>query len=145
MKLNREDMEDIAYKPLILAVDDSPDILTAISSILSNEYRVFKLPKPTMIAEVLQQVKPDLFLLDYQMPELNGFDLIPIIRSYEAHKETPIVFLTSEGTLDHVTAAVGLGACDFMVKPFDRKILREKIAKNLKPRKQFNQSKQFKQ
>jgi len=113
------DEEKADHKPLVLAVDDSPAILEAVSAVLSNEYKVFKLPKPTMIENVLKQVNPDLFLLDYQMPELNGFELIPVIRSHEEHKDTPIIFLTSEGTVDNITAAIGLGACDFIVKPFN--------------------------
>ena len=123
--------EDDGYRPLILAVDDSPDILAAVSSVLSGRYRVFKLPKPTMLKNVLAQVKPDLFLLDYQMPELNGFECVPIIRSIEGHEETPIIFLTSAGTVDNISTAIALGACDFMVKPFNPDALRKKIAKHI--------------
>jgi len=118
-------------KRLVLAVDDSPAILEAVSSVLGGEYEVFKLPKPAMLKDVLKQVNPDLFLLDYLMPDLNGFELIPIIRSFTGHIKTPIIFLTSEGTLDNITAAIGLGACDFIVKPFNPDQLREKVAKHI--------------
>lgn len=121
------DYVDANRKPLILAVDDSPVILRTVTSVLSNDYKVFTLPKPTELKKVLLKLTPELFLLDYLMPELNGFDLVPIIRSFDEHKETPIVFLTSEGTLDNITAAVALGASDFIVKPFRPDILREKI------------------
>ena len=119
-------------KLLILAIDDSPAILEAVAAVLSNEYKVFKLPKPMMLEDIMKQVKPDLFLLDYQMPERNGFELIPIIRGMEGHKDTPIIFLTSEGTVDNITAAIGLGACDFIVKPFQPEQLREKVAKHIR-------------
>jgi CheY-like chemotaxis protein len=115
----------------VLTIDDSPAILEAVSAVLSSEYKVFKLPKPTMLEKVLEQVNPDLFLLDYQMPERNGFELIPIIRGFDKHKDTPIIFLTSEGTVDNITAAVGLGACDFIVKPFNPDQLREKVARHI--------------
>ncbi|MCL2792327.1 MAG: response regulator [Spirochaetaceae bacterium] len=118
-------------KLLVLTVDDSPAILEAVAAVLGTEYKVFKLPKPTMLENVLKQVHPDLFLLDYQMPERNGFELIPIIRGFEEHKETPIIFLTSEGTVDNLTAAIRLGACDFIVKPFNPDQLREKVAKHI--------------
>lgn len=123
------DEEEANRKPLILAVDDSPVILQSVSSVLSSEYKVFTLPKPTELVRVLQRLTPDLFIIDYKMPELNGFELIPIIRSFAEHKTTPIVFLTSEGTFDNVTAALALGASDFIVKPFNPDILREKVAK----------------
>ena len=135
--ITRLDEEEANRKPLILAVDDSPVILNAVSGVLSNDYKVFKLPKPTELEKVLQKLTPELFLIDYQMPELNGFELIPIIRSFAEHKETPIVFLTSEGTFDHVTAALALGATDFIVKPFNPDILREKIAKCIVKKKLF--------
>jgi putative two-component system response regulator len=126
-------MEDEAFKRklVILAVDDSHDILKAIVSILRDEYNVVPLPNPTMLENTLQQVTPELFLLDYKMPDINGFDLIPIIRNFKEHKCTPIVFLTSEGTVDRVSTALALGACDFIVKPFRADVLREKIAKHI--------------
>ena len=89
------------------------------------------LPKPTEIEKVLEKLTPDLFLLDCQMPELNGFDIVPIIRRFNKHKNTPIVFLTSLGTVDNVSAAIALGACDYIVKPFKPNILREKITKHI--------------
>jgi len=113
----------------ILAVDDSPVILSAISSVLSGEYKVYTLVKPADLKKVLQRISPDLFLLDYKMPGVTGFDLVPVIRSFGVHKDTPIIFLTSEGTIDNVTAAIALGACDFVVKPFAPDVLRERIAK----------------
>jgi len=122
---------------VILAVDDSPVILKSVSSVLSNDYKVFTLPKPAEITKVLDKLTPELFLLDYQMPEIDGFDLIPIIRGFEEHKDTPIVFLTSEGTFDNVAAAVTLGVCDFIIKPFNPDVLREKIAKHIIKKKLF--------
>jgi len=64
------------------------------------------------------------------MPELSGFDCVPIIRAIEGHEDTPIIFLTSEGTVDNISTAA-LGACDFVVKPFNPDVLRKKIAKHL--------------
>jgi len=118
-------------KPVILAVDDSPDILKTVHSILRDLYKVYTLPKPEKLEDILRDVTPDLFLLDYKMPGMSGFDLIPVIREHKDHAETPIIFLTSEGTLDHLTAAVGLGACDFIVKPFNRDVLHEKVDKHI--------------
>ncbi|MDR0776392.1 MAG: response regulator [Azonexus sp.] len=124
--------EKAVHKPLILAVDDSLDILAALEFVLRDKFRVHKLPRPTLLKNVLQQVTPDLFLLDYKMPELSGFDLVPVIRSFEKHKYTPIIFLTSEGTASNVSTAIALGASDFVVKPIDPDALRQKIAKYIR-------------
>jgi putative two-component system response regulator len=120
-----------ADKPIVLSVDDNPSILLAVSSLLGDEYTVYTMSEvinESMLIELLKKVTPDLFLLDYNMPALNGFDLIPIIRNFPVHEETPIIFLTSDGTADRVSAAVKLGACDYIVKPIDKAKLLEKIS-----------------
>jgi CheY-like chemotaxis protein len=116
-------------KTLVVLVDDSPVILKAVSSVLCSEYNIFTLAKPEALEKFLRQMTPELFLLDYQMPGINGLELIEIIRRFPEHKSTPIIFLTSEGTIDLVTAAMAMGACDFIVKPFNPDALRSKIAK----------------
>jgi DNA-binding response OmpR family regulator len=122
-----KDEEEKSDKPCILAVDDFSVMLRTIHETLKDKYKVYTLSKPEKLKAILQDVKPDLFLLDYNMPQVNGFDLVPVIRSFPEHQETPIIFLTAEGTTEQVTTAIQLGACDFIVKPFDVKSLREKI------------------
>jgi len=117
------------HKPVILVVDDSPVVLKSVSSYLSDDYKVYILAKSYLLKKMLSQIKPDLFLLDYNMPVLNGFDLIPIIRGFAEHRDTPIIFLTSEGTIDNVSSAVKLGACDFISKPVQPGSFRERIAR----------------
>jgi CheY-like chemotaxis protein len=129
--LEQLEREETARKMRILAIDDSPVMLKTIYSILGRDYIVSCMTNPIMLEKFLEQITPELFLLDYKMPELNGFDLVPVIRKFDIHKKTPIVFLTAEGTSDHVSAAFSLGACDFIVKPFQANILREKVAKHI--------------
>ena len=117
-----------AEKAIILAVDDSPVVLQMIDHALQDYYTVYTLPEPAIVNEVLKKVVPDLFILDYQMPQLTGFDLIPIIRNHPLHKETPIALLTSEATVDNLTIAINLGFCGFLVKPIDETLLREKVS-----------------
>ena len=128
---NREyyDLGVIDHKPVILVVDDSPVILKSLSSLLSENYKVHMLAKSTMVEKTLCKIKPDLFLLDFNMPDMDGFDLIPLIKSFPEHKNTPIIFLTSEGTTDNISSAIMLGARDFIAKPVQSADLRERIAK----------------
>ena len=118
-------------KPIVLAIDDNPSILTSIKNLLNNQYTVYTLSEPEKLKSLLEMIKPDLFLLDCKMPKLNGFELIPIIRSIPNYAETPIVFLTSENTIDTISVAMNLGVCDYIIKPIDNTILREKIAAHL--------------
>ena len=119
-------------KPIILAVDDSPSILKSVNYTLNDKYKVYTLNRPEAITEILKRLTPDLFLLDCNMPVLSGFDLIDIIRKIPMHEETPIVFLTSERDNDTVFAAIGRGVSDYIVKPIDEAVLRDKMAVHLK-------------
>jgi len=131
------DQEEGSRKLRVLAVDDAPVTLKIVSSLLGNEYNVYCMSNPRMLDPFLKQVTPELFLLDYKMPELSGFDLVPVIRNFEEHKKTPIIFLTSLGTVENISAALALGACDFMVKPIQAAILKEKVARHIVRKKLF--------
>ena len=113
--------------PIILAVDDNPSILQTLNHLLSEKYKVYTLPQPQAIVDVLSRVVPDLFILDCHMPVVHGFELVPMIRSQPEHEDTPIIFLTSEGTIDNVSVATSIGASGFIVKPIDEQILMDKI------------------
>ncbi len=118
------------YLPMVLTVDDNPGILKTINMLLSGWYKVHTLVRPEMLQESLKKIVPDIFLLDYNMPGLNGFELVPIIRALPQHAKTPIIFVTSEGTINNLAAAIKLGAGDFIVKPIDEMVLLEKMAAN---------------
>jgi CheY-like chemotaxis protein len=122
----------VTEKPVVLAIDDAPDVLKTIHAMLRDLYKVFTLPKPEKLQEFLHKTVPDVFLIDYHMPTVTGFEIIPIIRSFPEHEKTPIILLTSAGTFENISAAVALGACDFIVKPFEKPTLRRKVAKHSK-------------
>ena len=119
-------------KPGILAVDDVTSILRSIQFALQDKYKVYMLSKPEDVLVFLRNKKPDLILLDYLMPVLTGFDLLPMIRSLPGYKDTPIIIITTEGTLNHFNEAKSLGASDFLVKPFFENELQNKISEYLK-------------
>ena len=121
-----------ADRPIILAVDDNISTLKTISSFLQVKYKISTLPDPLKLEDLLKRVTPDLFLLDCLMPERSGFELIPIIRKYPEHEETPIIFLTSEATADNLSAVISSGAKDFLSKPINEEILNKKIALHTK-------------
>ena len=116
-----------ARRQSILAVDDSPSMLRSIHFALHSRYKVHTLQKPENLKKIIEGLKPDLFLLDYNMPEINGFELVKIIREFAHFKNTPIVFLTSESSPEHLKEAINLGISDYIVKPFNPKKLRDKI------------------
>jgi len=125
-------LKQMENKPIILAVDDNPSILRAINEMLRDKYTVLTLSNPEIITEVLKKVTPDLFLLDCNMPKVSGLELIPIIRKRKDHEITPIIFLTSEVENSTVSAALGLGVGDYILKPINVDLLRDRIAAHAK-------------
>jgi DNA-binding response OmpR family regulator len=122
-----------SHKPIILAVDEDPETLKSVNWLLSSEYTVFTLPKSDQIRNILKKITPDLFLLDCSTSaENSGFNLIPVIRKFADHRETPIVYLTSDTSADNVKKAISHGANDFIAKPIDGTLLKEKIEAQLK-------------
>jgi len=117
-------------KPIVLAIDDVPEILRMVHLILKDKYKVYTLAEPEKMEELLKELKPDIFLLDYCMPELDGFDLMPIIRSFPEHANTPVVYLTSVKSADFYNVAMRLGASDYIMKPVDADKLRETIGRH---------------
>jgi len=119
-------------KQCVLAIDDSPPMLRSIHVALHNKYKVYTLQKPENLKGLLRSIDPDLILLDYNMPLINGFELISIIREFPEYKKTPIIILTSESSPDYLNEAINLGIRDYVIKPFNPKKLRDKIARCLR-------------
>ena len=119
-------------RPRILAVDDVVSVLKTIKAALHNNYIVHTISRPESVIDFLKLRKPDLILLDYLMPVYNGFELITMIRELPGYEDTPIIMLTSEGTITNIKESISLGACDFIVKPFKDSELNEKVAKHIK-------------
>ena len=131
-----------AAKTSILVDDDVSSMLRAIQYALHDKYKVYVLSKSEDVQDFLKTKKPDLILLDYVMPVINGFELIQMIKGMPEHKDTPIIILTTEGTQNCVNEAMSLGASDFMVKPFKPKELNDKVSKHLRISKELKDLKE---
>ena len=71
----------------------------------------------------------DLFLVDWNMPGLNGLELIKKIRALDKYKSTPIIMVTSEAAKYNVMEAIEVGVTNYIVKPIKSEVLWEKISK----------------
>jgi two-component system, chemotaxis family, chemotaxis protein CheY len=74
-----------------------------------------------------KNIDTDLILLDWNMPILNGLDFLKSIKTMPEFKNIPVIMVTSEGDKDKVMEAIKAGAADYVLKPFDRDIIEEKI------------------
>jgi len=119
-------------KPSILAVDDVPVVLTIIAAVLESDYEVFCLNKGEQVENFLETNTPELFLLDIEMPGINGHELVKVIRGFEKHKKTPIIFLTGNATIWNYQAALEQGVAAVIAKPVDPEVLLEKVKEIIK-------------
>lgn len=69
----------------------------------------------------------DVVLTDWNMPNMNGLDLVKKIRSEGAHQKTPIIMITTEGGKGEVITALKAGVNNYIVKPFNAEVLKEKL------------------
>src|SRR5580765_3060467 len=102
----------------ILIVDDEPFNLDLLEQELSDlGYPSERANDGKQALAKLDQIDPDLVLLDYRMPDMNGLDVLREIR--QRRKDLPVVMITAFGTIDLAVEAVKAGADDFVTKPFD--------------------------
>ncbi len=118
-------------KKKILAVDDMPVVLSAVKSMLDDHYTVCCVTNHMAALQYLTNNYADLVLLDIEMPDMDGFTLLSIIRKMERYKNVPVIFLTSHASAEHVKTALELGGNDYIKKPVDADILLGKLAKHL--------------
>jgi len=77
--------------------------------------------------KLLNESQYDVILTDWNMPNMNGLDLVKKTRSEGAHQKTPIIMITTEGGKGEVITALKAGVNNYIVKPFNAEILKEKL------------------
>lgn len=105
-------------KKQVLLVDDDPAISAFFASHLQQEENLeaYILNEPSRVLEVLEDMNPDLILMDYWMPECNGLELGAVIRQHQSYSDVPIIFLTEETNVDIQLTALNIGSDDFLSK-----------------------------
>ena len=114
----------------ILIVDDEPFNLDLLEQELSDlGYAVIRAETGAAALTQIDKIAPDLVLLDYLMPGMNGIEVLQTIR--KTQNDLPIVMITAYGTIDLAVEAIKAGADDFITKPFDPEHLALVVRKNL--------------
>ena len=115
----------------IFVVDDNDINLAVAEAVLEEHYRVMTLPSAAKMFTLLEKITPDLILLDIEMPEMDGFEALHLLKAGEKHANIPVIFLT--GMTDASVEARGfqLGVVDFIGKPFSAPVLLNRIKTHL--------------
>ncbi|NNH01006.1 Hpt domain-containing protein [Acinetobacter sp. ANC 5414] len=104
---------------LIMIVDDSVTVRKVTSRLLERHgYDIVTAKDGVDAMEQLENIKPDLMLLDIEMPRMDGFEVTNLVRHHEVHRDLPIIMITSRTGEKHRERAFSLGVSHYMGKPF---------------------------
>ena len=102
----------------VLIVDDDPDILDLLETTLLGEFEVIKASAGNEALEKVKQETPNLIVLDYVLPDLEGPEVCKAIRKDALLANTPVLMLTGKGEIEDKVGGLESGADDYMLKPF---------------------------
>jgi len=115
----------------IILVDDNLANLTQGKNILKTFYQVYAVPSAAKLFETLEHVLADLILLDIEMPEIDGYAAIGVLKSDPRFADIPVIFLTSKSDESSELRGFDLGAADYISKPFSAPLLLKRIENQL--------------
>src|ERR1051325_10049181 len=104
----------------ILIVDDEPFNLDLLEQeLLDHDYAIERASDGVEALDKVESFNPDLILLDYMMPNMNGLEVLEHLRKNERHKATPVILLTAKASQEDKVRGLDAGADDYVIKPFD--------------------------
>jgi len=117
----------------ILIIDDNTANVLLLSKMLKIAgYNNLKtLTDSRKILDLLSEYMPDLMLLDFRMPFIDGLEVISTLSSVKDYKNLPIIMISAENDNEYYEKALSQGAVDFIVKPFNYNDIISKIEKAL--------------
>ncbi len=114
-------------KRKILLVDDNATVLRSIKELLENSYDVTVAKSGAKALELMRKDKPDLILLDYEMPEMDGRDVFMSMRTDMDLFSIPVIFLTGVNDREHIAQALALRPAGYLLKPVSTMKLNQTI------------------
>ncbi|GHT79335.1 two-component system response regulator [Actinomycetota bacterium] len=127
----------------IVMVDDNVASMAAGKAVLKDKFEVFTVPSAKKFFLLMQVVKPDLILLDIEMPDTNGYAILRQLISENENFDIPVIFLTAKSDPGSELEGLSLGAADYISKPFSPPLLIKRIENSLLISNQRNELKQF--
>ena len=120
--------EGVPDAKLILMAEDDPDIqLVARLALKKAGYRVSAVSNGKLLLERIAEERPDIVLLDWMMPEMDGPETCSRLRENPETADIPVVFMTAKSQGFEIDRGLSLGASGYIVKPFDALTLGEQL------------------
>ena len=115
----------------VFVVDDNALNLAIARDALKDQYRVRTISSAAKMFEIMEKAVPDLILLDIQMPEMDGFEVLRILKENEATADIPVIFVTALNNTDVEVRGFEMGVIDFITKPFSPPVLQNRVKTHL--------------
>jgi len=111
----------------IFVVDDNTSNLLIADEFLSDQYDAYTLSSAAFMFNLLENVTPDLILLDLLMPEISGYEALKRLKEDERYAFIPVVIITSKTDEATEKQCMEMGAVDFIRKPFSKPVLLDRV------------------
>jgi two-component system chemotaxis response regulator CheY len=112
-----------------LVVDDSSVIRKVARRILEGlDFQIIEAEDGGQALEICKRALPDAILLDWNMPVMDGYEVLGNLRRMPGGDQPKVVFCTTETSIDHISRAIDGGANEYIMKPFDKGIVSAKFA-----------------
>jgi putative two-component system response regulator len=121
----------VGKKTLIIMVDDNPANLRIGKNILSERYTVATAPSAEKLFALLENNSPELIILDIDMPDIDGYKAIKMLKQKSETKDIPVIFLTAHTEAATELTALSLGAVDYITKPIQPSLLHKRVELHL--------------
>lgn len=121
------------FIPKILIIDDNTANVLLLSKMLkiAGYNNIKTLTDSREVLNTLHEYIPDLILLDFRMPFMDGLEVIKALSSEKDYKDIPIIMISAENDKEYYEKAIAQGALDFIIKPFNYNDIISKIEKVL--------------
>lgn len=124
---NKAEKDKISNKKRVLIVDDSEFMLRAMNDLLSSEYEVLTAKSGLSAIRSITLDRPDLVLLDYEMPVCNGSQVLEMIRSEKDFADIPVIFLTSKVDKQSVSKVIALKPEGYLSKSMSPETVKREV------------------
>jgi putative two-component system response regulator len=129
-----EDVELSDFKQNILIVDDSEMNREIISDMLREEYNIYEAKDGQECIRILSKEEKNiaLVLLDIVMPNIDGFGVLDYMSRHQLQDDIPVIMISSDDSRETIRKAYDVGASDYISRPFDRKIVHQRVNNAMK-------------
>jgi len=131
--------EHLIDKTIVLIVEDNPDVRDFVRDALKDTYHVEEAANGEQGLRRAEKIIPDLIVSDIMMPKMDGYEMTRRLRQDERTSHIPIILLTAKSDKDSKLQGLGLGADDYLIKPFDSDELLARIKNLIETRKMLQE------